>query len=454
MSKIPIIDLTREDQDNLIDLSAESPSAKRMASFSVDFIDLTEEDENTTNKKLRSTSSGQSPSRPLYADDAATSSHDAATSSHAAATSSYDAAATSSYDAAATSNDDAATSNDDAATSSHDAAIEDDVGSEFSEYIPTSPDTPEPNDEQGMKMFQSFLRANPRVYICQGIHGCIPGDITNKNGKDRCDTHIFKMPEGMTMKFVALSSPGAPGKGSYDDLNFYMKILKEIQQKYNDRPLDDPLINKKLTELCSYTNTKMNEDKLSKSGYSLNFNSEAQKQKKQYLTETMHISGEEDKGYCRIVTVNPGEKMLDYAYIQDPDPPKLLKYLDYGKEYKSDEMYILGSPEKTGYYMLRNYNETYLSDLIYFLKLHGVQEVIFINKSCSTFTDYLDFDITRWSECRHHLLGKLARNHVKYGGNKTKKGRPRQTEKRKQKRIRTRPRQKTRTRPRQRTSKR
>jgi hypothetical protein len=235
-------------------------------------------------------------------------------------------------------------------------------------------------------------RNNGRVYIFSAAHGSAPSEGT-----------FFTMPADVTLKLLKFSTPGNLCFTAETSSIQVLAIVNDIQAETASKPIDD--VETDLRRLGESYQTqflcKVSED-----------------QPGRYATASdirRYKSCVAAEGYYRIITVNPGDPMLNYKYNFDEEDQSV-----------SANLHILGLPQfdmgklcharsRRGEYF--TYNS--LSNIVFFLRNHGVKEIVMVDLSCSRFDDaaYQTHD-GWWRELRTDIMSKTTDEgkKVKYGG--------------------------------------
>lgn len=276
------------------------------------------------------------------------------------------------------------------------------------------------------KKFQALLSKNPRIYIYQGNHGTIHGEMGCQFNTVRCRPKVFTMPEGVTMKFVALSSPGALCYNDRKYIKYYLSKLKEIKERNKHKSFDSEDIDKGLQEIATYYNT-IRDPSVFKVSDIEDYDIPEKKADIEFYYNNLQTCAKEDKSYSRIVTVNPGDKMLNYEYTTG-DIHIMDSIIDDG--FKMVKMHIIDFDDDDDSFLNHHDSDQItLAEIIAYLTKYGVREIVYINGACSPFpgtvtTDYkFGYDSKKWGDCRTDFISMLSKNNIKFGGKKTKKRR-------------------------------
>ncbi len=278
-----------------------------------------------------------------------------------------------------------------------------------------------------MPFYQMLRDIAPLIFnqerVTLGImmsHGAIP--VTRQYGPE-----TFEIPEGIEIKYVPFSNPGAYCFTSVFRKNKYVKHINNFtKSSYGVTEVD-------LNEILTITRDLIAQT------YCEGFDEDFASMKD---CKVFHEFGKK-KGYSRITTVNPGESMVDYIYQNDtgrddkmvlflpnetaPIDISMLLYNLYLLEYKTDRGL--------------EYQNITLNRIVHFFQEFKVKQLVIFDFSCSNF---LNKDTGRHlldtSDPEYQRLLKYMEDNqgvIKYGGKtrKTRSVKPRKTKMKKTKKL-------------------
>ena len=289
---------------------------------------------------------------------------------------------------------------------------------EFDEFIQ---EKMENATSKQIPFYQMLQRIAPLIFnqerVTLGImmsHGAIP--VTWQDGPA-----TFTIPEGIEIKYVPFSNPGASCFVSGIRKDNYVMHINNFNRNSYGVTEDD--LNEMLTETS----------KLIAKTYCEEFDQEFGSMKE---CKVFHEFGKK-KGYSRITTVKPGERMVDYEYQNDTENddnmvlflPNKTEPIDISMllynlslfEYKTD----------TGL----QYRDIALSRIVHFFRNFRVKQLVIFDFSCSNFRDiHSGRPLLDPSDPEYQRLLKFMEKNaeiIKHGGKtrKTRSVKPRKTKK-------------------------
>ena len=288
---------------------------------------------------------------------------------------------------------------------------------EFDEFIQEKMENA--TSEEQMLFYQMLRDIAPLIFnqeiVTLGImmsHGAIP--VTRQYGPEK-----FTIPEGIEIKYVPFSNPGAYCfvSGLRKD-NYVGHINNFNRSSYGVRKVD---LNEMLTitrDLIAQTYCEGFEDLDLKD------------------CKLFHEYGK-SKGYSRITTVNPGEHMVDYIYQNDTEKDDKMVLFLPNKTAPIDismllyNLYLLEYKTDTGL----EYQNITLNRIVHFFQEFKVKQLVIFDFSCSNFRDiHSGRPLLDTSDPEYQSILKYMEDNkgvLKYGG-KTRKKRgvkPRKTKK-------------------------
>jgi uncharacterized protein YjbI with pentapeptide repeats len=225
---------------------------------------------------------------------------------------------------------------------------------------------------------QPVIMGHMRLYIACFTHGSIE---TYNNDDATFGYHRFQMPEDITLKYLSFTTPGN---------------ICCMNEEKAERIMEDVILLKDQTESKTLESIEGDIHTFAKKVES-DISCLFEKSPNKYITRYHKHASQE--GYSRVVTVKPGEVMVNKNFTLDK---KLTTKFDLrinivGHE-SIDIADIFGETSVT------------LENLIIFLKMHLVTEVFFADFSCSGFLRVEDESVN------NKMISSLKSSKVKYGG--------------------------------------